>query len=79
MDRKELEEMVVKYVATSYKKDAGDITLATSFKDDLGGSSLQMVSLTALIENELDAMVPLKKASAAETVADLVDLVEEDL
>lgn len=77
MDRIELEAKVVELVETAYKQPTGSITLATSFKDDLGGASVQMVALIAEIENELDASVMLQNASACDTVADLVNLVEQ--
>ena len=79
MDRKELEAKVCELVAISYKQDPASITTATSFKDDLKGASVQMVALVAEIENELEAAVTLQEASACTTVADLCDLVEEEL
>ena len=79
MDRKELEAKVIELVEISYGKAAGEVTLETSFKDDLKGASVQMVALVSEIENELDAMVALQDASACETVKDLVDKVEEEM
>jgi acyl carrier protein len=79
MDRKELEAKICELVAISYKKDPSEITVDTSFKDDLQGASIQMVALVAEIENELEAAVTLQEASACATVADLVDLVEEEM
>ena len=79
MDRKELEAKVIELVAMSYNKAEGEVTLETSFKDDLKGASVQMVALVAEIENELEASVTLQEASACTTVAELVDLVEEEL
>jgi len=79
MDRKELEAKVCELVAISYKKDPSEITVETSFKDDLQGASIQMVALVSEIENELEAAVTLQEAAACETVADLVDLVEEEM
>ncbi len=79
MDRKELEEQVLKLVAASYKKDVGELSMETSFKDDLGGASVQMVALVSEIENELDATLMLADASACSTISDLVDLVEQEL
>ena len=79
MDRKELEAKICELVAISYKKDPSEITVNTSFKDDLQGASIQMVALVAEIENELEAAVTLQEASACATVADLVDLVEEEM
>lgn len=79
MDRKELEAKIIELVAVSYGKDAADITVETSFKDDLKGASVQMVALVAEIENELDATIALQDAAACATIADLVDAVEAEL
>lgn len=79
MDRKELEAQVLELVATSYKKDVSELSMETSFKEDLAGASVQMVALVSEIENELDATIMLADASACATIGDLVDLVEEEL
>ena len=79
MERKELEQKVIEIVATSFKKDASTITTETSFKDDLGGASVQMVALVSEIENELDASIMLPDASACKNVGEFVDLVEEEM
>lgn len=79
MERAELEAKVLEMVATSFKKDVADLTTETSFKDDLGGASVQMVALVSEIENELDAVLMLADASACATVGDLIDLIEEEM
>lgn len=79
MNRQELETQVLNMVAMSYKKDVNTLTPATSFKEDLGGASIQMVALVSEIENELDVALMLSDASACATIGDLVDLVEEEM
>lgn len=79
MDRKELESKILELVAISYKKNAEELSLETSFKNDLGGASVQMVALVAEIENETDACITLQDAAACETIGDLVDVVEQEL
>lgn len=79
MERKELEAKVIELVAMAYGEDAENVNLETTFKDDLGGASIQMVGLVSEIENELDVMVSLQDASACATVGDLVDKVEEEM
>lgn len=79
MERQELEAKIIELVAVAYKQDAAALSLETSFKDDLKGASVQMVALVAEIENELDAEIMLADASGCQTIADLVDLVEEEL
>ena len=78
MERKEIEAQVLNMVAMSYKQDVGSISTATSFKEDLGGASVQMVALVSEIENELDVELMLSDASACATIADLVDLIEAE-
>lgn len=79
MNRQELETQVLNMVAMSYKKDVNTLTTATSFKEDLGGASIQMVALVSEIENELDVALMLSDASACATIGDLVNLVEEEM
>ena len=79
MDRKELEEKVIELVAMAYGKDAADLSVDSSFKDDLKGASIQMVGLVSELENELDVMVALQDASACATIGELVDKVEEEM
>ena len=79
MDRKELEAKVIELVEISYGKAAGEVTLETSFKDDLKGASVQMVALVSEIENELDVMVQLQDAAGCDTIGDLIDVVEEEM
>jgi len=79
MERAELEAKVLELVSMTYKKDVKDLSMATSFKNDLGGASVQMVALVSEIENELDASVMLADASACATIGDLVDIVEQEM
>jgi acyl carrier protein len=79
MERNELETKVIELVAMAYGKNAEDLTVDSSFKDDLKGASIQMVGLVSELENELDVMVSLQDASACATISDLVDRVEEEL
>ena len=79
MERRELEQKIIELVAISYNKDEAELSLETSFKNDLGGASVQMVALVAEIENELDATITLQDASACATIAELVDVVADEL
>lgn len=79
MERKELELKVIELVAMAYSMDAGELSVNTNFKEDLSGASIQMVSLVADIENELDVMIALQDASACDTIGALVDKIEEEM
>ncbi|MCD7809122.1 MAG: acyl carrier protein [Erysipelotrichaceae bacterium] len=77
MDRNEIAEKVIECVSITYKKDINELSLETSFKDDLGGASILMVGLVSLIENELDVLVDLPTASQCKNINELVDKVAE--
>lgn len=79
MERKELEAKVIEMVAMAYGKDAADLSVNSSFKEDLKGASIQMVGLVSELENELDVTVSLQEASACATISQLVDKVEEEM
>lgn len=79
MDRKELEAKVLEMVAMAYGREVSELTLDSSFKNDLKGASVQMVGLVSELENELDVMIALCDAAQFETVGDLIDMVEEEL
>ncbi len=79
MSRQEILEQVLEMVAMSYKKNVEELSENTSFKDDLGGASVQMVALVSEIENELDVALMLADASGCATISDLVNLIEEEI
>ena len=79
MDRKELEQKILELVSVAYKRNLADLSLSTSFKNDLQGASVQMVALVAEIENETDASLTLQDAAACQTIEDLVNAVEAEL
>ena len=72
-------EKIKVILSEQFGVDDADITMETSFKNDLGGASVQMVALVSEIENELDAVIMLADASQCATVGELTDLVEEEL
>jgi len=77
MDRIELESKIMEFVSSAYKKPVEKLSMDTNIKSDLGGTSLLMVGLVSLIENELDVLVPLPTAAACKTIGDLVNEVEK--
>lgn len=79
MDRQEILTQVLDMVAMAYKKDVATLSETTSFKEDLSGASVQMVGLVSEIENELDVALMLADASACNTIADLINLIEKEM
>ena len=77
MEKQELNQKILGFVSATYKKPLEELSLETNIKKDLGGTSLFMVGLVSLIENELDVLLPLPTAAGCKTIGDLVDSVEK--
>ena len=68
---------IIELASTIYDKEESEINVDSRIKEDLGGTSLNMVGLVSEIENELDVLVQLPIAAACKTIGELVDKVEE--
>lgn len=73
----ELLSQVAAFAKSAYKFD-GDITAQTTFTE-LGKGSMKMIALTSMIENELDAEVPIREVMTMKTIGELVERVAEEL
>ncbi len=68
-------EKIKEIIADQLGKDVDEITLETSFKDDLDADSLDLFQIINDIEDEFD--VKIEDAEEISTVADAVRFVEE--
>jgi acyl carrier protein len=56
--------------------DADEISLESSFVDDLGADSLDIVELIMALESEFDMEIPDEKAEKITVVSDVVDYIK---
>lgn len=56
--------------------DADEITLESSFMDDLGADSLDIVELIMALESEFDMEIPDEDAEKISTVGDVVEYIK---
>ena len=54
-----------------------DVTMDTSFKDDLAVDSLDLYDLVMALEEELNVEMPQDRLSEVETVEDLIKILKE--
>lgn len=73
----EVLEKVCEFAKSAYQYD-GDVTADTTF-EELGKGSMKMIALTSMIENELDAEVPVREVMVMKTVGELAARVEEEM
>ena len=77
MDRKKIEDLVLRttrdYLATSIE----ETKLSSSFLDDLGADSLDVVELIMAFEEEFAIEIPDDDAEKINTLKDAVDYIEK--
>lgn len=69
-------EKVKEIIANQLGVDADEITLNSSFIEDLGADSLDIVELIMAFESEFDLEIPEEEAENVSTVGDVVDYIK---
>jgi acyl carrier protein len=72
----DLFEKVKALIAEKLEVDEDKITLASSFRQDLGADSLDTYELVYAIEEALDIKIPDEKANEFETVGDAYEFIK---
>jgi acyl carrier protein len=70
-------EKVKERISDILGAEPDDITLESSFVDDLGADSLDIVELIMALEEEFDIEIPDEDAEKIQTVGDVVDYIKE--
>ena len=65
-------EKIQEIIADKLSIDAEEITLESSFIDDLNADSLDIVELIMALEDELDVEIPDEEVEGFKTVGDVV-------
>jgi acyl carrier protein len=77
MNSEEIFEKVKKIIVDQLGVPEANITLSSSFIDDLGADSLDTVELIMAIEEEFDIEIPDEDAEKVVTVQDVVDYIKD--
>ena len=70
-------EMLRKVIAEVLNVDQAEITMDTTFVDDLGADSLDVFQIIMGIEEEFDIEVNVEEAEKIVTVGDAVELIKK--
>ena len=71
-------EKVKKIVVEQLGVEEDDISMESSFIDDLGADSLDIVELIMALEEEFDIEIPDSEAEKITTVGDAVDYIKNN-
>ena len=66
-------EKMKEIIAEQLGVEEDEISLETSFKEDLGADSLDLFELTMALEEEYDIEIPAEELTELETVGDVVE------
>lgn len=69
-------EKLKKIIAEVLNVDPDEITMGTTFQDDLGADSLDVYQIIMGIEEEFDIEIPAETAEQVTTVEDAVEMIK---
>lgn len=72
-------EKLKKVIAEVLSVDPDEITMDTTFTDDLGADSLDLFQIIMGIEEEFDIEIPAEKAENITTVEEAVELIKSEI
>lgn len=70
-------EKLKEIIAEELSVEDDEITLETSFKEDLGADSLDLFELIMALEEEYDIEIPVEELVDLETVGDVIEFLNE--
>ena len=72
-------EKLQEIIADVLNVDPNEVTMETTFADDLGADSLDVFQIVMGIEEEFDIEIPDADAEKVVTVGDVVDYIKENV
>jgi acyl carrier protein len=73
------EERVIQIVCDNLGVNKDQVTRATSFQEDIGADSLDIVELVMELEEEFEITIPDEEAEKIKTVGEAIDYIEKEL
>lgn len=74
-----VEERVIEIICEQLAVNKEQVTRETSFIEDIGADSLDLVELIMELEQEFDIQIPDEEADKIKTVGEAIDHIEEEL
>jgi acyl carrier protein len=78
MDVASVEDRVIDIVCENLGVNKQQVTRTTSFQEDVGADSLDIVELVMELEEEFDVNIPDDQADRIKTVGEAIDFIERE-
>lgn len=79
MSSQDIEERVMKVISEQLGVDRDNLTYDTSFVNDLGSDSLDLVELVMELEEEFGISIPEEASEDVQTVGDVIRHIDDEL
>ena len=73
------EERIIQIVCDNLGVNKEQVTRTTSFQEDIGADSLDIVELVMELEEEFEITIPDEEAEKIKTVGEAIDYIEKEL
>jgi acyl carrier protein len=74
-----VEERVIGIVCENLGVNKENVTRSTSFQEDMGADSLDIVELVMELEEEFEITIPDEQAEKIKTVGEAIDYIEKEI
>jgi acyl carrier protein len=74
-----VEERVIQIVCDNLGVNREQVTRKTSFQEDIGADSLDVVELVMELETEFEITIPDEEAERIRTVGEAIDFIEKEV
>lgn len=78
MDREKIKERVIQIVCDNLGVSKEQVTESTSFTEDVGADSLDIVELVMELEEEFEITIPDEEAEKIKTVGEAIDYIVKE-
>ena len=79
VDREKIKERVIQIVCDNLGVNKEQVTESTSFIEDVGADSLDIVELVMELEEEFEITIPDEEAEKIKTVGEAIDYIVKEL
>jgi acyl carrier protein len=79
VDREKIKERVIQIVVDNLGVNKEQVTEATSFTEDVGADSLDIVELVMELEEEFEITIPDEEAEKIKTVGEAIDYIVKEM
>lgn len=77
MEKNELQDKIIKMIASKLSKKVEEVTLQSNLVEDLGADSLDIVELLMMLEDEYGITIPDQDAMKLSTIGDIVAFMQK--